>query len=337
MKRLIKKFKDIDQGQTCETYVMLESITQKTAKNGSCYVELALCDGESCVVARKFETEASSLRDMGIIEPCVARVCLNVSIYNGSRSYIVYHIALGDDVNLKLDDFIMKAPIDPEETFNKLIENIKSSYIDNDLDELFIPIADLAIGILTENKGEFIRAAAAKNIHHNVIGGLLYHSATMAEQAIKVMETYPGLDSEILISGAALHDIGKIKEMQTTTTGKTEYTKEGRLLGHSAIGIMMVEEAANRLGFFDLERVSLLQHMIASHHGLLEYGAIVTPAIPEALVLHALDMIDSKVYVFDEVYKDLDVGALSNNIYALNNTSAYRPYSLTPVEKLTTK
>lgn len=333
MKNPINKFKDMEQGNVCETYAMLESITQKTAKNASYYVELILCDGESCVLARQFNAEISTLHDIGISAPCVVRVCLNVGIYNGSRNYTVSYITLGDDANLKLEDFILRAPINPEETFSRLIENIKASHTSSCEDFAFDSLASLAIGILVENKAEFTRAVAAKSIHHNVIGGLLHHSATMVEQAIKVAETYSTLDSEILISGAALHDIGKLKEMRTSPTGKTEYTMDGRLLGHSAIGIMMVEDAAGRLGIFDSERVRLLQHMIASHHGLLEYGAIIVPAIPEASVLHALDMIDSRVYVFEDVYKDLDEGNISENIYALKSNSVYKSYPLTPLPK----
>lgn len=333
MEIVITKFKDMELGRTCETYAMLESINQKVAKNASCYVELVLCDGESCIIARQFNTETSDLMGIGIADPCVVRVCINVGTYNGNRSYTVSYIALGDDAGLGLEDFIMKAPIDQEVAFNQLIENIKESHVNSYEDTMFDSLASLAIDILNENKVDFIRASAAKSIHHNVIGGLLYHSATMVEQAIKVIDTYPALDREILICGAALHDIGKLQEMQTSATGKTEYTTDGRLLGHAAIGIMILEDSATRLGSFNPERVKLLQHMIAAHHGQLEYGAITTPAIPEASVLHALDMIDSRAYVFENAYKDMVEGSISENIYALNGSRVYKPHTLIPPDK----
>jgi 3'-5' exoribonuclease len=335
MENVIIKFKEMEIGRIYETYAMLESINQKVAKNGNCYVEIMICDGESCITARQFNTEASDLVAIGVAEPCVIRICLDVGTYSGKRNYNVTNIVLADDRGFQLEDFIIKAPIDQEKTFNQLIRNIKDSHVKSYEDITFDSLAHLTIEILNENKAEFIRAAAAKIIHHNLIGGLLYHSATMVEQAIKALETYPALDREILICGAALHDIGKLKEMYTSATGKAHYTRDGRLLGHSAIGIMILEDGANRLGNFNPERVKLIQHMIAAHHGQLEYGAITAPAIPEASVLHALDMIDSRAYVFGNAYKDIEEGSISDNIFALKGTSVYKPYSLVPRDKST--
>lgn len=333
MKNAITKFKKMEIGRTYETYAVLESINQKVAKNGSCYVELMICDGEACIMARQFNTEESDLLAIGVAEPCVIRVCLDVGTYNGNRNYNVTYIIPGDDKGFALEDFSMKAPIDQEKTFNQLIRNIKESHVKSCEDIRFDTLAHLTVEVLNENKAEFIRAAAAKIIHHNVIGGLLHHSATMVEQAIKALETYPALDGEVLICGSALHDIGKLKEMYTSATGKAHYTRDGRLLGHSTIGIMILEEGANRLGNFNPERVKLLQHMIAAHHGQLEYGAITTPAIPEASVLHALDMIDSRAYVFGNAYKGMAEGSISENIYALNGSRVYKPHTLIPPDK----
>lgn len=148
-------------------------------------------------------------------------------------------------------------------------------------------------------------------------------------EAAATADVYPCLDHELLVCGAALHDIGKIREMTTSPTGHIEYTEEGRLIGHAAIGIMIIEDWAELSGCSPI-RVKLLQHMIAAHHGQQEIGAVVEPAVLEAAVLHAIDMIDSRIYIFNEAYKNMEEGAMSGNIYALGNKTAFKPIPMVP-------
>lgn len=101
--------------------------------------------------------------------------------------------------------------------------------------------------------------------------------------------------------------------------------------GHATLGIKMIEEMKKECGCVE-ERALFLEHMLASHHGQLEFSAIVTPAIPEATMLHALDMIDSRIYVFNSKYENMDEGELSGNVYALDNNSIYKAYNLDIVD-----
>ena len=191
---------------------------------------------------------------------------------------------------------------------------------------LWATFAVLTEELLEENKEVFMHVAAGKLIHHNVIGGLLYHTVMMVAEATGTCAVYNNLDRELLICGAALHDIGKVKEMTTSALGHTEYTPAGRTLGHALLGIMMIQEKFDEdVLRFDPDRVELLEHMLASHHGSLDFGAIVTPAIPEAAVLHGIDMMDSRVYIFNAAYRDMKSGDLSSNIYALENSTVFKP------------
>ncbi len=225
---------------------------------------------------------------------------------------------------MTVDDFIPKPDVDLDKLWLQLICNVQSCHTPSERDKHFEPISSFTIRVLDGHKRQFMTAAAGKSIHHNKKGGLLMHTAAMVQEAMYVGINYPELDRELLVCGAALHDIGKIREMKTSKLGKIEYTAEGRLLGHSLIGVMMLEgftyDWPEQYPLYDVDRVLLLQHMIASHHGILEYGAIVEPAIPEAAVLHALDMLDSRIYIFNEAYKEMESGDLSNKIYALGNT-----------------
>ncbi len=140
----------------------------------------------------------------------------------------------------------------------------------------------------------------------------------MGNAADAVCNTYVNLDRDLLVAGAYLHDIGKLRELNTDRLGTAEYTIPGTLLGHMVLGIKMLDEVKG-----DQNIIFQLEHMIASHHGEPEYGAIVRPATAEAMMLHELDMMDSKIYQFEEVYEKMESGTLSEKIFGLN-TSVFK-------------
>jgi len=139
----------------------------------------------------------------------------------------------------------------------------------------------------------YSRATAAKKYHHNYIGGLLEHVLSMTAIAKLISEQYkPGLNVDLLIAGCMLHDIGKVVEYKTFPV--IDYTAEGRLLGHIAIGYRMVEDAIDNLENFPSELKVKILHMILSHH-TIAYGSAVDPMFPEAIALHAIDVCDAQI------------------------------------------
>lgn len=318
------KFKDMEIGKTYNTIALLTSVKEKTAKNGNAYLEMVLSDGSCNITARFFNCSESDLYGSAIAPGMIVDVDIKVDTYNEQKNYILNSIAEATTNDISVEDMVVSAPIDTNTTFLTLLLKL-FTVSSHDITLEPAPISHLAMRLLQKNEKVFTHAAAAKSIHHAVIGGLLQHTFTMVDAVDKICETYPSLDKELLLAGAALHDIGKVRELETSYLGATEYTSEGRLLGHAAIGIMMVDEEAKNGGFnYDVERVKLLQHMIGAHHGNMQYGAIVEPAIPEAIVLHALDMIDSKGNVFDKAYESLESGQMSGKIFGLNGASAYK-------------
>ncbi|MBR3880127.1 MAG: HD domain-containing protein [Mailhella sp.] len=137
-----------------------------------------------------------------------------------------------------------------------------------------------------------LRAPAAKSMHHAYAGGLLEHLLSVAGLCMHMAEHYPDMDRQALLAGALLHDIGKIDEMGGMLT--TEYTDEGRFLGHIAQGLIMLEPFLQKSGL-EPELAMHFKHLVASHHGEREYGAITLPATPEAFALHFADNMDAKV------------------------------------------
>jgi 3'-5' exoribonuclease len=142
---------------------------------------------------------------------------------------------------------------------------------------------------------QFKRAPAAKLMHHAYLGGLIEHTLSVVELALKVCQCYGDvLDQDLLVAGAMLHDIGKTREFRYELA--IDYTDEGRLLNHIVCGILMLEEKLDQLGtFFPQETALQLKHLIASHHGNREFGSPEPPKTLEALVLNHIDEIDAKI------------------------------------------
>jgi 3'-5' exoribonuclease len=175
--------------------------------------------------------------------------------------------------------------------------------------------------ILEENEKEFYRYPAATRNHHNFIGGLAYHSISMARMAERIHELYPWLDRDLLISGTLLHDIGKIVELSDPVL--PEYTPEGNLLGHISIMNCKIDEAARRLQVENEEVIVLLKHMILSHHGKQEFGSPVSPMIPEAEVLSTIDDLDARLYMMKQSIDATEPGQFGPRVFALEGRMIY--------------
>jgi 3'-5' exoribonuclease len=139
----------------------------------------------------------------------------------------------------------------------------------------------------------FKKAPAAKNFHHNHLGGLLEHTLSVCQMVGSVARQYPELDQDLLLAAAFLHDIGKIRELEFDR--KIDYTDEGRLLGHLMLGAGMVGEKIATLKGFPQELAVRLKHLILSHHGEYEFGSPKRPKFLEAFALHLIDDLDAKM------------------------------------------
>lgn len=303
-------------GETYNRPVLVLDMSQRTAKTGNTFVSLKLTDGDTQINVNAFDTSIESMNSLGICPGCIA----SVSLYVRDPYYNLSDISLCDDPNIDFEDFVPSAPGDPDEMMNEIYAAIAASKplgTDNE-------VSVLTTALLKKFEDEFRCSSAAKAFHHNLLHGLLYHTYRMVLAASVLCNVYTRLDRELLICSTALHDIGKIVELSTTKTGEAYYTVNGRLFGHAVIGMEMISAEAKNLGL-NSERITLLKHSIASHHGKEEWGAIVSPATMEAQALHLVDLLDARMYQFEETYDHTEPGKLSGKVFGLDNATIYHP------------
>ncbi|MGZ4815303.1 MAG: 3'-5' exoribonuclease YhaM family protein, partial [Terriglobales bacterium] len=144
-----------------------------------------------------------------------------------------------------------------------------------------------------EIEQRYKNAPAAKSLHHAFVGGLLDHVVSLFKSCDLTARNYPQIDRDLLLSGAFLHDIGKLHELSYSRS--ISYTTSGQLLGHMIIELEMLHAKIKQVPGFSDELKILLEHMIISHHGHYEFGSPKLPMFPEALMLHYLDDLDSKM------------------------------------------
>jgi len=158
----------------------------------------------------------------------------------------------------------------------------------------------------------FSTAPAAKRYHQAHIGGLLEHTLNVARAALKILEIYPHVDADLLLTGAIIHDFGKIEEFKYDRL--IDYTDEGRMLGHIVLGIKMVGSRIDEIPDFPEKLRLKVLHMIASHHGEYEWQSPKRPKFLEAALVHQLDLMDAVVDVFTraKAEKENDSGSDGN-------------------------
>jgi 3'-5' exoribonuclease len=165
------------------------------------------------------------------------------------------------------------------------------------------------------------RAPAAMTMHHAFLGGLLEHVVSLLGLAAGVTAHYTELDADLLVAGVILHDIGKIDELRYARG--IDYSTEGRLLGHIMIGVSLVHEKIKAIPGFPPQLAVLLEHLIVSHHGTHEFGSPSLPQTREAVALHFLDDMDSKMGAMRATL-DLASGAPGSSVWTERNPSLRR-------------
>lgn len=291
--------------------LMVKEVEIKICSNGKKnYSKFSLTDGTNDITANAW-SEVKDAKAGDIVE-----LQIDVGEYQGNPSYTIKNYTILPTGAYNIADFIKKAPLDSNKMYNDLLTVI-NKIEDSDYKKLVNTI-------YKKQKDNLLKWSAAKAIHHNTIGGLLYHTYRMSASAIKMSQIYHTLNKDVVLIGVLLHDIGKLEELIVDDMGNTDYTISGDLLGHIYIGARIVEETGKELNI-PTEKIRNIVHIILSHHGTPEMGSSIVPHTMEAMVVHELDMIDSRIYQYEQITKDLKSGEISSSaIYTLNNVHIYK-------------
>ncbi|MDT8336296.1 MAG: HD domain-containing protein [Candidatus Izemoplasmatales bacterium] len=183
-------------------------------------------------------------------------------------------------------------------------------------------IKDITLKIYQEKRDDFYLYPAATKFHHAYISGLAYHTHSMLGLAKGFLKVYDWLNADLIYSGIILHDICKISEFDSYEG--SNYTIKGKLIGHIAMGVSLLDQVAKDLNYQDEEEVMLLQHILLSHHYYGNFGSPKKPNIAEALMIHFIDNIDSKACVLGEELELVENGDLTGSIGVLERERYYK-------------
>jgi len=223
----------------------------------------------------------------GITSGDFAYVNGSVSEYKGALQVVIKKMEPFPPDRIDPSDFLPQTSRNIEDMLERLVKRANSITTD------YLKALINAFFNDREFVNKFKTAPAAKKMHHAYIGGLLEHTVSMASLADKIAGHYGGVNRDLLLTGAILHDIGKIDEFDYQS--KIDYSDKGRLLNHIVIGIKMVDDKLSGIHNFPEDQMLLLKHMIVSHHGTREFGSPEPPKTIEAVLLNYIDEIDSKV------------------------------------------
>ena len=292
--KVIINFSELSENDHAYMYFLIMEAETRVTSKGANFISARISDGSDTIEAKIWNTD---LDETPMPEGAVAYSRISASMYMGKLSYTLSRISLKPERDP--EELLPTAPIDTDAAFDEIMAMAEP---------MRQPVRGIVEGLLAANKDAFKHAAAGRSKHHSYIGGLLYHSYRMAKAAEALCPIY-AVDRDLVVAGCLLHDIGKLVEMDTDWKGSVEYTVKGSLLGHLAIGSMMVLEAAKAAGAADSEDSLLLAHIVASHHGKPEYGAVKEPLSREALLVHHLDVIDMEQEVIERNLPSLSASA----------------------------
>jgi 3'-5' exoribonuclease len=267
------------------SYFVLSSLQLREKKQGGQFLTLLLTDKTGTMAATMWDDFAEPAAICA--EGCYVKVHGRVSKYQGRFQITLQKLRPAADSEVDPADYQPATRFDVEEMWAEL-RGYVDAFENPDLRRLvFAFLDDDEIG------AAFKAAPAAKRLHHAWLGGLLEHVLTLVRVCLATAPFYPEVDRDLLVTGAILHDIGKIRELQWRSS--FSYTLEGQLIGHISIAQGMLREKVQALAPFPEKLRVLVEHMILSHHGKYEFGSPKLPMTPEAILLSALDDLEAKM------------------------------------------
>ena len=283
--KLIKEFKEND---LVTSYGQLQSKQIRLKRNGDPYLRVVLADRSGRLEARlwdgfeEFDKEAQEgdfVKYKGLVQT-----------YNGKKQAVVKQIR-------KIQPEDAENGFDPEDLVPQTDQDVEGMWkslntqVQEHVSDPFL--LELLTNVLAENEEAIKSYPAGVEIHHSYVGGFLEHVLSLLENALFFAGRYPQLNKSLLVAGVVLHDMGKLEELSGPSS--PSYTDQGQLIGHVVLGYGLVQREVAKIPAFPDQLLMVLQHLILSHQGRPEWGSPQQPKTLEALILHYLDDLDSKL------------------------------------------
>ena len=297
-----------------EGFCLIKSVEKKMTAKGVPYLDLILADNGGEISAKLWDYKETPSNQFKVYD--FVKVRGTYVPFNDTIQFRVERIrAVLPEDSVAIEDYVPSACLTGEVMLAE-IEKIIAEFKDEELKKL-------VSAVIEEYREKIIYWPAAKNLHHAVRSGLLMHTLSILRMARCVCSIYRFVNYDLLCAGAILHDIAKMEEMQASSTGiAAEYTVKGNLLGHLVMGAMCVDRIGRNLGISE-ETLTLVEHMLISHHGTPEFGAAKLPMFIEAELLSQLDLMDARLYEMHSAVEAVDEGTFTPRQWALENRNLY--------------
>jgi 3'-5' exoribonuclease len=293
--------RDLCDGQAVDAVFLVKERNLRKKRNGDAYLKLTLADATGSLPAVCWE-EANAYNEVAALGAAVqVRGRYSIDERFGPQLTVEMLVA-ADPERYRLVDLVEVPPIDVgqmEQDLHGLIATVRNPYLRRLLDDIFGERSEL---------WELFRAApAAKFYHQAYVHGLLEHTLLVAQSVSAISASFPGIDRDLAVAGALIHDIGKIEAYGLDPVA-IELTDDGRLHGEIPLGYYLVRRKIEQIEGFPWELARSLLHIQLSHHGTYENGSPVLPATREATIVHAIDNLGGKLGSFDRLQKGLADG-----------------------------
>lgn len=308
------KISDLKAGESINGIYLLRNADLKLSSNKKLYLDIILTDSTGNVPAKWWDANEADYT--ALVPNKLYYVNARVDLWKDTLQLTINKIKLADDEDQKhIADFVPAAPLAPEEMLEEIYlyaSKIKKA-----------EIRSVVMTLLDQKEEKLLYYPAAKSLHHAVRSGLLYHIVRMLRCGEALCGVYEGINQDLIFAGIILHDLAKIGELSSNELGIAEYSKQGQFLGHIIMGVEELDRAGKLVGASE-ETMLLLKHMIVSHHYEAEFGSPKKPLFLEAELLHFIDMIDARVYDFQNATKDIDPGQFSEPVWSLDKRCVYK-------------
>ena len=301
------------EGEKVSTSLLITQMTKGVTNSGAPYASFTLQDQTGTIEAKLWDVKEEQLETIKAGK--VVTITGEVLKYRNALQLRLFSVSYMAEGEYNPADYVSSSKWTVHEMKDSLHKTLQSLK-----DPVYQAITTSLINLYEDKV--YSSPAAAKN-HHDFAGGLATHMMAMVDLADALVKLYPQLNRDLLISGVLLHDLGKVVELSGPIL--TEYTLEGKLIGHISIMQAKVMEVAQSLKLENSEQVLLMRHLILSHHGEYEFGSPVLPMVMEAEILNYIDNIDARMNMFDKALGGIQEGEWTQRIFALENRPFYKP------------